>query len=166
MEKQKVANFLRSILFQLIRQAEYIPDFLMNLYDNYRYSQPPTDLLLSTVKHVIIGHKHTFIIIDALDECPKQNEERSELCNLLKDIKEWTATNLHVLFTSRREVDLVESLDQLCTLGPISIQGEGVQFDIRKFIRAELLRNTRLSAWPTDIRDEIEHTLVEGARGM
>jgi len=118
------------------------------------------------MKHMIINHKHTFVIIDALDECPKEHEERSELCNLLRDMKGWTASNLHVLFTSRREVDLVESLDQVCTVGSISIQGGGVQSDIRKFICAELLRNKRLSIWPTKIRDEIEHTLVQGAHGM
>lgn len=165
-EKQKVAHLLRSILSQLVRQAESIPDPVIILYDKYLHSQPPTDRLLSAIKCMANGHKNTFLIIDALDECPNQNAERSDLCNVLRVIKEWAASNFHVLVTSRRAVDLVESLDPLCTIGSISIQGPEVQSDIRRFIRSELSKNKRLSTWPADIRNEIEHTLVQGANGM
>jgi ankyrin repeat domain-containing protein 50 len=165
-EKQKVANLLRSILSQLVRQTEYIPDPVVILYDNYLHSEPPKDRLLSAIKSMINGHKKTFIVIDALDECPDENGERSDLCNILREIKEWAASNLHVLVTSRRKGDLVESLDPLCTIDPISIQGADVQSDIRKFIRSQLSKNRRLSIWPADVRDEIERTLVQGANGM
>ena len=163
-QKQKVAHLLRSILSQLVCQAECIPDPVITLYDNYLHSQPPTDRLLSAIKCMANGHKNTFLIIDALDECPNQNAERSDLCNVLREIKEWAASNLHVLVTSRRYVDLVESLDPL--FDSISIQGPEVQSDIRRFIRSELSKNKRLSTWPADIRNEMERTLVQGANGM
>jgi hypothetical protein len=110
--------------------------------------------------------KEFFIIIDALDECPDTNGERNDLCNVLGEIKDWLASNLHVLITGRREADLIASLDPLCTVDPISIQGPTVQSDIRKFIRSQLWNDRKLREWSTDIKEEIETTLVQGANGM
>jgi len=115
---------------------------------------------------LINGHRTTFIIIDALDECPSENGERSYLCSVLGEMKEWAAINLRVAVTSRREVALIESLEPLCTIEPISIHGAAVQSDIQKFIRSELSRDRRLKTWPVDIQDEIEQTLVQKANGM
>jgi hypothetical protein len=139
---------------------------VISLYDNYLNSQPPTDRLLSAIQCIVNGDKNIFLIIDALDECPNQNSERSDLCNVLTEIKEWAASNLHTLVTSRREVDLDESLEPLCTISSISIQGPEVQSDIQRFIHSELSKNKRLSKWPADIQNEIELTLVQGANGM
>jgi hypothetical protein len=115
---------------------------------------------------MINGHRNTFIIIDALDECPSENGERRDLCNALGEIKEWAASNLHLLVTSRREAALIESLEPLCTIDSISIQGAAVQSDIQKFVRSELSIDRRLQKWPADIQDDIEKSLVRGANGM
>ncbi len=111
-------------------------------------------------------HRHTFLIIDALDECPNNSGEREELCSALAKMKEWSASNLHILVTGRREADLIEPLDPLCTTDPIYIQGAAVQSDIRKFVRSQLTQNKRLRTWSAETQDEIEQTLVEGANGM
>ncbi|RDL42520.1 Uncharacterized protein BP5553_02499 [Venustampulla echinocandica] len=165
-EKQKVDNLLCSILSQLARQEEYIPDAVITLYNSYMQSRPPTDRLLAAIKNMVDGHRTVFIIIDALDECPNDNGERSDLCDVLRQINEWAASNLHVLVTGRREVDLSEALDPLCSIPPISIQGAAVRSDIQKFICAELANDRKLKMWPAEIQAEIERVLVEGANGM
>jgi hypothetical protein len=81
-------------------------------------------------------------------------------------MKEWAASNWHILVTSRKEVDLSESLDPLCTIYSISIQGAVVKSGIQKFIRAELSSNRKLRQWSKEIQDEIERTLFQGADGM
>lgn len=112
------------------------------------------------------GPGQVFIIIDALDECPNDNTERRDLCAVLKEMKAWATANLHTLVTSRREVDLVEALNPLSTIDPISIQGGVVKSDIRMFVQTELSNDLKLQKWPTNIRYEIEEALVKGAEGM
>jgi hypothetical protein len=98
-EKQKVSNLLSSILSQLVRQADSISDTVRALYDSYHHSQPPIDRFLSALKSMIEFHRNTFLIIDALDECPNNSGEREQLCSTIVEIKEWSASNLHILLS-------------------------------------------------------------------
>jgi hypothetical protein len=59
-------------------------------------------------------------VIHALDECPKENGERGELCITLRDIMEWKKRSIHVLIVDREENDLIKALKPLCTMAPIS----------------------------------------------
>lgn len=152
-------NLLRSLLLQLLESSDSISNSVRNLYYSYSHTQPPTDQLLSSIRSVIESHrnKNVFIIIDASDECPSEAGERSDL---------WAARNLHVLFTSRSLIELTNSLDALCTIDSISIEGAMVEFDIRKFIRTQLSNDRKLQKWPTEIQGEIENAPSCGAQGM
>lgn len=161
-------NLLRSLLLQLLESSDSISSSVRNLYDSYSHTQPPTDQLLSSIRSVIDSHrnKNVFIIIDALDECPSEGGERSDLCDSLRAMKEWAASNLHVLVTSRSLIELTNSLDALCTIDSISIEGAVVESDIRKLIRTQLSNDRKLQKWPTEIQGEIENALSCGAQGM
>ncbi|KFY91042.1 hypothetical protein V500_04822 [Pseudogymnoascus sp. VKM F-4518 (FW-2643)] len=167
-DKQMTTNLLRSLLSQLLQQSESTSNLVRILYDSYSHTQPPTDQLLSSIKSMIDSHRNrnVFIIIDALDECPNEGGERGDLCDCLITIKEWAASNLHVLVTSRSLVELTDSLDALCTIASISIEGAAVESDIRKFIRTQLSNDRKLQKWPTEIQGEIEKALTHGAQGM
>lgn len=161
-------NLLRSLLSQLVESSESISSSVRTLYDSYSHTQPPTDQLLSSIRSMVDSHRNrnVFMIIDALDECLSESGERSDLCDSLRTIKEWAASNLHVLVTSRSLIELTNSLDALCTIGSISIEGAVVESDIRKFIRTQLSNDRKLQKWPTEIQGEIEKALTCGAQGM
>ena len=108
----------------------------------------------------------TFIIADALDECPSNSTERAELCALLTEFSRWALPNLHILVTSRKEPDINEALSTLVTFPPICIQSKQVAADIRLHVRTELANDPKLKKWSLQIKEEIENTLVEGADGM
>ncbi|KFZ01436.1 hypothetical protein V501_10001 [Pseudogymnoascus sp. VKM F-4519 (FW-2642)] len=167
-EKQMTSNLLRSLLLQLLESSDSISSSVRNLYDGYSHTQPPTDQLLSSIRSVIDSHrnKNVFIIIDASDECPSEGGERSDLCDSLRAMKEWAARNLHVLVTSRSLIELTNSLDALCTIDSISIEGAVVESDIRKFIRTQLSNDRKLQKRPTEIQGEIENAPSCGAQGM
>ncbi len=114
----------------------------------------------------LITKSQTYIIVDALDECPNTEDERAELCNILKAMHSWNCERLHTLVTSRKEVDLMESLLPIVTQEPIGIQGSVVDADIRKFVRTQLQVNSRLSKLSGELRAEIEQTLVKKSGGM
>ena len=114
----------------------------------------------------LITKSQTYIIVDALDECPNTEDERAELCNILKTMHTWNCERLHILVTSRKEADLMESLQPIVTQEPIGIQGSVVDADIRKFVRTQLQVDIRLSKFSEELRAEIEQTLVKKSGGM
>ncbi|PMD50026.1 uncharacterized protein K444DRAFT_548080, partial [Hyaloscypha bicolor E] len=146
-------------------QAENIPKALQTFYDKYQHGEPSERGLLESIQALLIG-PHTYIIIDALDECPNTEEERAGLCNILKELNSWGNERLHVLVTSRKVADLTEALLPIVTQEPIGIQGSVVDTDIRKYVRTQLQTNSKLSKWPTKIQAEIEQTLVKKSGGM
>ena len=113
----------------------------------------------------LITKSQTYIIVDALDECPNTEVERAELCNILKEMHSWNCERLHTLVTSRKEADLMESLLPIVTQA-IGIQGSAVDADIRKFVRTQLQINSRLSKLSGKLQAEIEQTLVKKSGGM
>ena len=133
----------------------------------HQHGHPPEDELLTAIKSLLDESKQTFIIIDALDECPKNEDEREHLCNILKEIHNWATPNLHVLVTSRKEVDLDTALSPIVTLGPISITDNNVsKSDIRKYVKTRLATDDELVGYPAELKDKVESTLVERAQGM
>lgn len=114
---------------------------------------------------VIQSLGHVFVVIDALDECPK-GEERDSLLAVLSNIKSRTMYNLHTLVTSRRELDVEENLAPLITSQPISLPGVEVDWDIQAHISSVLATDPKLKKWPDNIKQEIKVTLAKGANGM
>jgi hypothetical protein len=47
--------------------------------------------------------------------------------------------NVHILAVSRKENDLNETLEPLCTIGPISLESLIIDKDIEKFLRISFL---------------------------
>jgi hypothetical protein len=96
-----------------------------------------------------------------LDEC----KEREELLGLLESLISWKIEHLHVLATSRREIDIEETLKPLVT-DEICIQNRFVNADIHTHICDRLQNDPKLRKWPTNVQRQIEKSLVDGADGM
>lgn len=115
---------------------------------------------------MIQGTSPTFIIIDALDECPSHGGERAKLLELLQSLAASQSAKLHILVTSRRESDIEEKLTGSVTMPPLSIQGEDTDIDIRTHVKAQLASNSTMSKWPEPIKLEVEEVLDTKAKGM
>lgn len=110
----------------------------------------------------------TFLVIDALDECPigDKHKSRTRVLALLTEISGWALPNLHILVTSRKEPDIDMALAPLVNLSSISILSSQVQPDIRRYIKSQLDNDLELKKWSSLIKEEIKNTLVENAHGM
>ena len=108
----------------------------------------------------------TFIIIDALDECPTHGGERAKLLELLQSLAASQIANLHILVTSRKERDIEENLGGSITIPPLSIQGEDTDIDIRTYVKSQLASDSTMCNWPEPIKIEVEKTLTTKAKGM
>jgi hypothetical protein len=157
---------VRSLLYQLASQQSSIPDGLLDLYKRHKSTRPPVTVWLAALRSVLDRTAQMFLIIDALDECPRRSGEREELMEVLKSIKGFNLSNLHFLATSRREVDINQALSPIVTDTPFGIQNSEVDQDIQIHVRSEVKNNPQLSKWPNSIRQEIERELVQGCHGM
>ncbi|CUS15239.1 unnamed protein product [Tuber aestivum] len=159
---------LLSIVDQLLEGflARGFPDEVINLYHNFKAIGKSTDIkaLKSAFSQMIRLSKRTFIILDALDEFPKDTRE-----SLLSWIGELTvdhdAGSLSILVTSRPEADIARSLEPLAT-SAISLQSKTVDPDIRTYIQNSLDGKNGFRRFTKEIKSEIEDTLISRSEGM
>lgn len=166
--KQKAANFLSSVIAQLCSQSSVLPDAVRRLYQrcNNGNQKPTSEDLLTALMGSLKEFEDVFVVADALDECPKDNNEREELLKILKVIHGWANSSLHLLTTSRRETDIESALAPLLCLSAISIGSAQVDADIKVYVKRELEALSKQKRWPRDLVVEVEETLVRGATGM
>lgn len=165
-KRQKAESCLRTILRQLLLQRSTFPDGVRDVYLKYRYDHPPAAAWKTALGSMIRETSTTFIIIDALDECPTHGGERAKLLELLRSLVASQSANLHVLVTSRKESDIEEKLTASPILSPISIQGEDTDIDIRTYVKAQLASDSTMSKWPEQTKLEVEEVLTTKAKGM
>jgi hypothetical protein len=165
-KKQDATNFISSLVAQLCAKRDELPEEVIKLYERHNCGQQTAAISdLKTALDVLMKtFEDVFIIIDALDECPK-NGERVEILPLIPDIGT-RSPNLHLLVTSRPEPDIVDFLTPLLTSPGIPIWGGQVDSDIKLYIANQLTTNPRLKKWPEIIKADIEASLCTGANGM
>lgn len=160
------------MIAQLCSQIVHLPRKLKELYKRCNDGKHKADLasLKTALKLFAVAEEmhNIFLVADALDECPKNGDRelRNELLELIAEIKSWSPSNIHLLVTSRQELDIKEKLTPLLTTSAISIQGSGVEADIKKHIENQLATDPKLKGWSSDLKMCIERALVEGANGM
>lgn len=166
-EKQRVSNLVSSLLAQLCNKLDDLPEQLKVLYKGCNEGQQRAAMreLKTMLSLVVKNLEDVFIVVDALDECPKDGE-RGELLELIREIESWSLSNFHLLVTSRQEPDIQGALTPLLTSIAIPVQGSEVESDIKLHIASELATDSKLRRLPDGVKAEIENTLAAGANGM
>ena len=162
MEKQQVANLIRSLIRQLSARYSTIPPPLKALYDvcHGGGSKPSVESLQKTLLQVLETFQHAYIIIDSLDECA----ERKLFLNWIEAINTWNKGKLHLLVTSRNGHDIVERLS-LLDHDHVSMKPEHINTDIEKFIDYTL-ETEEFQRWDEDEKAKIKSKLLGSAEGM
>ena len=164
-EKQRCGSVLRSAIAQLLTQYPETPDPLINLYnrlEGYLPGHAATDAtLLPVLKQTISLLKECYIVFDALDE----TRPREEMLDFIHQILSWNLPNLHILVTSRREIDIDSTLSPLMAT-KMEMPKSSVNADITLYIHTRLECDSRLVKWSPGIKAEIKDTIAKGADGM
>lgn len=165
--KQDVNAALRSIIHQLTWQLVAIPGELKATYEDLRErsSASSNDALLVMLKSVISQFSHTYLILDALDECT----ERVALFEAIQTIDEWKLDCISIFAASRKEHDVKEALTNLkLSTDIIAAESRLVDKDIESFVVEKLAKTKALKKWERkpDLRREIIKTLMEKSFGM
>ncbi|KAH6677075.1 hypothetical protein B0J14DRAFT_506370, partial [Halenospora varia] len=161
-EKQGTQSFISSLIVQLCQRLKDVPGDLMELHDKCETGQQIVTLprLTTILKNTAHSFTDTYIVIDAIDECPRNDDGRNELLTTILDIKR---SGLQVLVTSRFETDIEEAFSSELS---ISIDKGLVDADIQLHVANELATNAKLKKWSSDIKDDIMKTLLKGSNGM
>ncbi len=120
--------------------------------------------LTKTIGRVLQQEGQCFIVVDAVDECLRQNKERKHFFDALNDIKSM-ATKLRIFFSSRSEPD-IDSASQKLGAVKISMDHAEINKDIRLHVRSQLAQDESLMKWNARIKQQIEDKLTERANGM
>ena len=174
-DKQNLLDLLPSLLIQLSARSGRCCDILSRIYKAHDdgSNAPSSSALIECLKEMLAlpGQGPTYVILDALDECPNTSgipPARKQVLDLLKDLIVSKISNLHICVTSRPEIDIQAALEPLA-LRPISIHDEsGQKQDIADYIRSVVYADsdTAMRRWRDKDKELVIETITERADGM
>ena len=171
-QKKGIRGLLKSLLVQLGDQSDAYSTILSDFHVAHgRGSRHAGDgELLDCLKSMLnlSGQPTVYIIIDALDECPKTGlpSPREEVLDLVDDLVNLHASNLRICVTSRPEADIVSVLGRLA-FRSVSLHGESGQIqDIAEYIKFQVRTDIKMRAWRTADKELVIDVLTERANGM
>jgi len=171
--KKDIRGLLSSVLVQLCDQSDAYHHILSKFYSKHRrgIQNPSDDELLRCLKDLLglPGQAPIYLIIDALDECPKTSampSPREEVLTLVEQLIESRVANLRVCVTSRPEIDIKVILEPL-TFRSISIHDESGQIqDIEYYIRSVVDTDPKNRRWKQEDKQLVIDHLTRHADGM
>ncbi len=173
LDKQNLQNLLPSLLIQLSARSGSRHDILFQLYCAHDDGeQKPSDrAMVKCLKEMLIleTRKPTYIIMDALDECPITStipSPREEVLELVEELVGLQLPNLHVCVTSRPEHDIQIGLECLAK-HLVSLHDEsGQKEDIANYVSSSVRSDRRMGRWREEDKELVIKILSEKAGGM
>ena len=152
--KKNLRGLLSSLLVQFCRSSDCYSAILSDLYLEHENGsrQPSDNALIGCLKRILThpGQAPTYIIIDALDECPNASgipTPREKVLNFLEQLVDLHLTNLHICVTSRPEADITITLDPL-PFKQICLHTESGQLqDIVDYIKFVVHSDSKIRRW-------------------
>jgi hypothetical protein len=174
-DKKHRYGLLSSLVMQLSSRSGPCLDILSHLYSTHNdgKEQPSERTLVQCLKDMLAALSMpqllTYIILDAVDECPNTSgipTPREHVLELVKALVDLGLTNLRICVTSRPEVDIRTALEPMAS-GHLSIHDQpGQKRDIDEYVSAIVQSDIKMRRWREDDRKLVIETLSEKADGM
>jgi hypothetical protein len=172
-DKQKLQNLLPSLLIQLSAQSDSCCDILSQLYSAHdRGVKKPSDrAMVECLKEMLTleAQGPTYIILDALDECPNISgipSPREEVLDFVNELVDLHLPNLHICATSRPEFDIQAVLGSLAPRVVSLHEESGQKADIIEYVTSVVRSDRSIQRWRQEDKDMVIKTLSEKANGM
>ena len=156
--QQTIGNIIGTIIKQLLRELPAIPKEIMEIWRKQPSGRSPPQLDLENVLHITGKHfDHTYICLDALDECRDFSELLTILQRGLPSIRLFSTGRNHVQNAVRKKVEHAQII-------PI----EATDSDIRMMIQEDINKDREND--PDLMDGKLEQDIIEkisaSARGM
>jgi len=154
-------SLIRAIISQVSHKCYGgIPAELVALYNHYGdHQQPPTTKLQDTLEQIFDKFSHTYIVIDALDECSEQEKTLNWISKIISGQK---VENLHLMVTSQPLVAIervLGKLDPQC----IDVVEATENQDIELYLNIQM--ESKFLEYNKETRLKIQTELAEHADG-
>ena len=175
LRKQTCHDLLRSLVFQLSTDSSPCCDILHRVCKAHKdgTQQPSDDTLKECLKQMLtlLSRGPTFIVLDALDECPDSftfPSPRDEVLQLVRELVDLHLPGLHIFATSRPEVDIRAVLQPLAFRSVSLHDEDGQKTDIADYVRnvVNSAPSSAMRRWITEDKNMVIETLTERADGM
>ena len=165
-KKQQPSHMIRSLITQLLRLSDALLR-VDSLYTSCSDGQDQADDegLLKILKDTAQESNHTYIVLDALDEC----SDVEYLSKTISEVVKWEIPSLHLLFTSRWLTLIEETVQDLSSSEQVvMIQSKLIDADISDYVVERLRTDKKLQRWRRrlDIQEEIRSIVTKGSNGM
>lgn len=148
---------------QLSVQCEGGQKELEQLHELFQTGTPSAKDLLETFRKFLGRFQDTYLLLDALDECPRDHG-REGVLEVIQTIRDWCLPGVHLLVTSRDLSDIRASLNP--SQGhDLRMENSGINKDIADFVSYQLESDEKLQKWRVR-RGEIREKLIDGAQGV
>ncbi|KAF7967292.1 hypothetical protein HWV62_34771 [Athelia sp. TMB] len=157
-------KFIRSLITQISnRHSDPIHAALADIYHacDDGQLQPLESQLENTVSLMLQSFESTYIIIDSPDECL----EKADLLKWIQSVTLEASGRLHLMITSRPELEIEQGLASLPHLQRVSIGDQHAMDDIDAYLDARL-QGTEMNKWREPEKQTIKKTLSDGSGGM
>lgn len=156
----------RDLMKSLVRQLAWREPALSMLRQEH-YLRRGRDGLEDPDKLVLASFapfKRMFLLLDALDECPEEQDTREGVLECIERLTK-AAPNLSVLVTSRELPRIRESM-LMQKFVPLQAPAPAVDADIRLYVSNQLQRDPRFRELSSATLDLIKHRIASKADGM
>ena len=162
-ERQTSTDLVASILEQLVR-TKRITSEIRSLYQRHqtRTTHPGLAELSKLLQSMIEKSAKVFIIIDALDECPKTT--RRAFVGEIHKLR----SRAHLLVTSRPASAIAHAHD-LEFHDAIHLEIHALNTDLEMYIRAKTQQDHALARYLKQdllLQEEVVTTIIDNAKGM
>jgi hypothetical protein len=172
-KKQDCYGLLSSLISQLSAESDSCYNILSQLYSDHTRGirKPGIDALKKCMTDMLSlpGQGPTYILVDAVDECPNLSgtpSARQEVLELIEELVDLNLPNVHLCVASRPEMDIRMVLDPLTSL-KLSLHDEGGQKeDIIEYIKFIVRSDRSMRRWKEEDKQLVIDTLSERADGM
>jgi hypothetical protein len=172
-KKQDCYGLLSSLILQLSTESDSRFSVLSQLYSDHGrgLEKPDIDVLEKCMTDMLglPGQAPTYIVVDAVDECPNLSgtpSAREEVLGLIEDLVNLKLPNVHLCVASRPEIDIRKVLEPLTSLN-ISLHDEsGQKEDIINYIKSVVHSDRSMRRWKEDDKQLVVDTLSDRADGM
>ena len=171
-KKQDCYGLLSSLLSQLSAKSDGFYKMLSKFYsDNASGTgKPDSGTLTGWIEDMLSlpGQGPIYIIIDAIDECPRTGTlfKREEILGLIDELVNLKLPNVYFCVTSRPEIDIRNAIEPLKPL-QISLHDEdGQKNDIIEYIKSVIYSDRNMRNWREEDKQLVIDMLTSKADGM
>jgi hypothetical protein len=173
--KQDIQGLLASLLVQLSARCDSSCDIISALYSKHDngLQLPTIDALIQCLKDML-KNRPTYIILDAVDECPDKSDTpsldslRERVLAFLSDLVQLHHPGLRICITSRPEWGIENILRPLSSHCVSLHEQTGQIQDVIKYIRAAVYSKSdqKMQRWSVENKQLVIDTLSQKADGM